>query len=304
MTYEYSIHGLTVQSQFEIAGLRSAPSPRGEADVSIELGKAPSELAGPVAFADGSQVSGQEILLNVQDVARYWMRDGRSIVVDRYPGARTNDVLIYLLGSGLAGILHQKGYFPLHASAFVRGDHCVGFMGDSGVGKSTLAALLSLRGFRLLSDDVLVTIPTADRQLLAMPSSVAVKLTPHSASLTGFKNHPECFDGSDQAKLRIEASERFAEQPARLAALYLLKWLNPASAPPEVERIQPFDALKVLRQNVYQPALIDAMGREGPFLTFASTVISRVRLSEFRRGRCLEAIQAQTDTLMQHALRD
>ena len=301
MTYQYSIHGLTVQSPFEIAGLRAAATGRGEADVRIELGAAPVELVQPVVIAEGYQASGDEILLNVRGVARYWMRAGRRLVVDRYPGAHLGDVLVYLLGSGLAGILHQRGYFPLHASAFVRDEECIGFMGDSGAGKSTLAAILSQRGFKLLSDDVLVTIPAEGEGLLAMPSSVALKLTPQSLPLAGIGKSAKSFDSSDRSKMRIDVQSRFADRPARLAALYRLHWLMPRAADPEIDRLAPFAALTILRQNVYQSSLIDAMRREAQFLAFAGKVVSEVELFEFRRGMCLDHVEAQVDFLLQHA---
>lgn len=298
MTYQYSIHGLSVQSPFEIAGLRPAPVRGRGADVEIELAAAPVELARPVRFAEDCQVAGEEILLDVRGVARYWMQSGRRLVVDRYPGSHTSDVLVYLLGSGLAGILHQRGYFPLHASAFVRGEECIGFMGDSGAGKSTLAALLANRGFKLLSDDVLVAIPAEDGSLMAMPSTTVLKLTPQSASSAGMSLQEEGFDSSDQAKLRIDASSKFAERPARLAALYRLRWLMPPSAPPEIAKVAPFEALTILRQNVYQSSLIEAMQREAQYLQFAGNLVSRVEVLEYRRGAHLQEMETQLDYLL------
>jgi hypothetical protein len=270
------------------------------ADVKIELRAAPAALDPPTTFAEDCQVGGEEILLNVRGVARYWMRSGRSLVVDRHPNSHMNDVLVYLLGSGLGAILHQRGHFPLHASAFVRGEECIGFMGESGAGKSTLAAMLSKRGFKLLSDDVLVTIPAQGRGLLAMPSSVALKLTTQSLPLAGFDTAVKSFDSSDRSKMRIGVESRFSDRPARLTALYRLQWLVPPTADPEIDRLAPFGALTVLRRNVYQSPLIDAMRREARFLAFASKVVSEVDLFEYRRGMSLDLVESQVDFLLHH----
>ena len=55
----------------------------------------------------------------------------------------------------MATLLHQRGYFPLHANSVVLGNGAVAaFSGPSGAGKSTMAALLDREGFRVLGDDL------------------------------------------------------------------------------------------------------------------------------------------------------
>lgn len=59
-----------------------------------------------------------------------------------------------LLGPALVLALALQGVFCLHASAVVAGDRLVAFLGESGRGKSTLAAYLA-RDWRRLADDML-----------------------------------------------------------------------------------------------------------------------------------------------------
>lgn len=63
-----------------------------------------------------------------------------------------------LAGPGLCLALATRGIACLHASAATAGDRVVVFLGESGVGKSTLARALSTKpGWRLVADDCLPT---------------------------------------------------------------------------------------------------------------------------------------------------
>ena len=60
------------------------------------------------------------------------------------------------------------------------GGSAVAFLGDSGFGKSTLAAALLRKGYPLLTDDVMV-LSFKGQDVLAHPSLARIKLTPESA---------------------------------------------------------------------------------------------------------------------------
>lgn len=61
-----------------------------------------------------------------------------------------------LAGPALVLALAMRGTWCLHASAVMYGGEAIAFLGESGQGKSTLAAFLSLSaGWRLVADDIL-----------------------------------------------------------------------------------------------------------------------------------------------------
>ncbi|NEX18412.1 MAG: hypothetical protein C1943_17865 [Halochromatium sp.] len=95
----------------------------------------------------------------IKDVARYRVQDGREILVDPLPDADPGDVRLWLLGTALGALLHQRGLLPLHVSALALSGGAYAFCGDSGAGKSTLAAALHRRGLALLTDDVGLAVP-------------------------------------------------------------------------------------------------------------------------------------------------
>ena len=106
--------------------------------------------------------------------------DGRRVLWRRLVAVPDEVLFTYLLGQVLSFCLLLRGLEPLHAAGVMVNGSAIAFLGDSGEGKSTLAAALVERGHRLLTDDVLVVQFDGSRAL-AHPSLARIKLTPESA---------------------------------------------------------------------------------------------------------------------------
>ncbi len=77
------------------------------------------------------------------------------------------DFPVYLSGPLLGFALRLRGSLCLHASVIDLGGYAIALMAPSGGGKSTTAAAFARRGFRVMSDDVLVLTPGAGGESLA-----------------------------------------------------------------------------------------------------------------------------------------
>ena len=71
-------------------------------------------------------------------------------------GATTEQVEAYFVGLVLPFLLQLRGKVGLHASAVALPEGVVGFLGNSGRGKSTMAMAFALAGYSLFSDDFLL----------------------------------------------------------------------------------------------------------------------------------------------------
>src|SRR2546425_5228639 len=79
-----------------------------------------------------------------------------SSVVDIEPAPRVapETMRLFRRGPVAAALLRVRGYVVLHASAVALDGGATCFLGASGWGKSTLAALLHTRGHAVIADDV------------------------------------------------------------------------------------------------------------------------------------------------------
>jgi hypothetical protein len=107
-------------------------------------------------------------------------KNGESITCHPFPQTETESFHVYLLGQALSFALVKRGFEPLHASAVEVGNQSIAFIGDCGLGKSTLAAAFLQAGHRLLTDDLLL-LQTRTRAIVAFPGPGRIKLFPKVA---------------------------------------------------------------------------------------------------------------------------
>jgi hypothetical protein len=102
-----------------------------------------------VADADGYRLTFRdsgEFLISGDFTSIRWIENG----------ARADLMPILFAGTVLAFYLTMRHQLVLHASAVARGEWALAFVGQSGRGKSTLAALAAVAGARVITDDVLL----------------------------------------------------------------------------------------------------------------------------------------------------
>lgn len=150
---DYTAYGLRLRSPIALPFTRLPEGLAGEPDVVIRFGATPAALPGARGKTRRWQATPGRFLLNIDDVARYYVADGRDIVIERRGGS-DHDLSVYFTGSVLASMLQQRGVATLHASAVQTNAGAVLFLGASGAGKSSLLAALVKRGYPMMADDV------------------------------------------------------------------------------------------------------------------------------------------------------
>ena len=153
--YKYFTFGLRIISDIELPQLLELEGDVSEPfDVEIKLGETPKELANPKNIGVTFQANENEFYLDLLNIGSYYVTNGHSIIVQKNPECDEKGLRVFLLGSCLGVILHQRMTFPLHASAIEHNGKAILFTATSGVGKSSTANSFRLKGYKMLTDDV------------------------------------------------------------------------------------------------------------------------------------------------------
>ena len=128
----FTCFGLTVGSELPLAPLDPLPPGGPGADVTVRRGPVPASLGAGETGGGWLRAAPGRVLLDVPAVGRILIRDGREIVVDAAAGVSDRTAGLWVLGSGLSALLHQRGLLVLHASAVAGPDGAAALLGRSG----------------------------------------------------------------------------------------------------------------------------------------------------------------------------
>lgn len=231
-----------------------------------------------------------ELLLCIPNVAAYLVEGGSRVTIEPFLPITAPDIRAFLLGTVLATLCFNRGMMPLHASGVATPRGALLMSGNSGLGKSTLAATLHrCHGFPLISDDMCALDFQNRETPVLWPAFPRLKLWKDSAqslqmSTAGAERTREEFD-----KFHIPVSAQdFHADPLPFAALILLnRSLLPTE--PQVTRLGGFAALQ-RRDMVHRWILGEALGH-GPLIFRGLTSLVRaVPVLELTRSDDLDAV--------------
>jgi hypothetical protein len=196
----YECSGLTVASEVPLSAPASMISDLAQADVTLVLG---DEVTPPFERPSADLVA--ELVMDdylcyticrVENgyVARLpWIADFvisddlKKVVCHPVSGGREGVISVIFPGTITAFLLAISGRCVLHGSAVDMGGHALAFVGVSGQGKSTMAAIFCAAGASLVTDDVLpleiAETQDAPGSILCLRSGHEIRLREKAASL-------------------------------------------------------------------------------------------------------------------------
>lgn len=245
--------------------------------IQIKTAVVPPVLPGATARGVLWQAAAGRFLLEVPEVARYLATDGRKITIEPVTQAKEEDVTRFLRMTPLAALLFQRGILAFHATAVANKAGAVLLAGDSGTGKSTLAAALLQRGWSLLSDELAVVDTEEQGRLVVLPTFPEIMLWPDAMAKLDIASG----NGADGARQALSMPTQFAAVPRPLRAIY---WLG-VSQESEIERsdvtgVQRFNAIGRL---TYKSHIADALFDRARYLRQTAAIAQAVPL--YRLGR-------------------
>ncbi len=263
---DHRAYGLTIRSALELPELLPASAP-GDPDLSITVGPAASvqwaTSGATVAAADDFVTApGGGFVMRVAGVAEYWVRRrGSEIEVSPAEGADPAAVRLYLLGSALGMALHQRGLLALHGATVLHPRGATLILGDSGHGKSTLAAALGQTGdAAILGDDVMALWPRPGGGARVWPGSGMLKLWSDAVEALG--GSPAALDAVGARLEKYFVPNRKAARDAPVAVYEVMVLEAIEDGPPSVVPLTGLAAIRAIAENTYRPEYVPLLGRE------------------------------------------
>ena len=288
MNYYYFVFGLNISSEFELpvllAGMADA-----KVDVTISIGKAPNTLENCQKKGVTYEIAPNEFLLSLKDIARFYVKNGDSIIIEKKDEKKDEDIQLFLLGSCLGAILHQRKILAMHASAIVHEGQAVLFTGISGVGKSTTANGLRLQGYKMLTDDV-CPVKIINGKPYALPGYPQSKLWEDTLERLGidYKKLNRIREGVNKRKVPIIDS--FVTEPIPIKAMYVLRPSNMEEV--ELTNMEDASKFQVIRDMTYRSYLLKDMGMQPYHFANGSVMANSIPIKLIIRPRvyCLPEV--------------
>lgn len=275
------LFGLTLSSELPLPGLVEAPTGT-SIDVTVRRGHL-----------------GAEADIVVPDVGSFDVRGGCEIIVDALHGVPERNVRLFLLGSAMGLLLHQRGLFPLHANAVVLDGRAIAVAGASGAGKSTLAAWFTRQGLQLVGDDVIVLRPS-EKGMVALPGPPRVRLWREALDTFGLGSEglePSYVDEDfDKWDLPVALSD-LASEELPLGGVYVLED-GPEIA---VRRLGGAAAVTVLYDHTYRGGYVEQLGSAAAHWRTVTSLAASIPVFRLERPRDLSQLDALGRAVLDHA---
>lgn len=254
--YIYRAYQLDIHADFPIPEFPPGDA-TSSADVLIRRGIVPCALEKATGKDEFYQPMASRFLLTLNDVARYLVQNGNEIIVEPAPNCLESDVRVFLLGSAIGALLHQRGVLVIHAGAFYTERGAVLLTGPSGIGKSTLLGELLRRGYKFLVDDVCGVLLDASGLPLVLPGYPRTRLWSDAA-----QELKQDISTMERTRPGIEKYERqlpeqYWDQPAPLHRIYLLNIHDRDEL--SLTAVPPMNAFSIVLQNTYRQHFLDGL---------------------------------------------
>jgi hypothetical protein len=289
----YQLGGITLVSEIVLPELppvqhfHAAPHP-----VHIRLAKVTGPKLEAVEVDPDCFATATHYFLRIRGIASYEVISGQQILVCPEPGALALDVRAYLLGTLFVVLCQQRGLLPLHASAVSTGQGITAFVARSGQGKSSLAAHLAQRGFRVVGDDICLIDTSVDPPVV-IPAAPWLKLWRDSLQILGKQADSLERVFSEDDKYRLPVDQTPVPEP-----IHRVVFVESAEgSSPALEEVTAIEAIPLLMNLTHQAYLLEATGQRQESFLRCSLLSSKARSYRLVRPWGLTHLQLTLDLL-------
>ncbi|MEE4196499.1 MAG: hypothetical protein V2I54_02545 [Bacteroidales bacterium] len=272
--YHYKAFGLHFISDFEIPELlASAEKP----DVEVRIGKTPGQLNRIIQKGVRYQAGKDEFLLETDGIARFYVKNGKEIVVEPFKSRVDREVRLFLLGSAFGALFIQRGLLPIHGSAIRFGPAVSVFTGLSGVGKSSIAAWFVRQGYQILADDISVI----NASLQVEPGFPNMKIWKDVLGKLGIAADTLSAIRPDIQKYKYTIDENFCTEPLPVNNIFIIQPKNtPGFEYEELTGVEKFNALK---NSTFRYRFVEGLQKQQEHFRGISQLLKQVKVYRVKR---------------------
>lgn len=219
--YHYRLYCLDILSDLEFMQLpKGSGTPENiETAITIIEGKMPKEY---IFDKRGYSLIREKDSYLSNYVCFLHIKDNNTIVYERKPSEHPEYLQNYILGWGMAMILHQRQRAVIHCSAVYDEKGAILISGRSGCGKSTMTSNLLENGFSFMADDT-SAILIQNLEAFATPCYPYRKLCRDVVAEKCLNEDELIYIDEDKDKFLVPYKETFTNTPKKIRALILLE---------------------------------------------------------------------------------
>lgn len=284
--FKYFGFGINIKSEVSLPEL--IPADFDTPDLEISYGLAPKHLKSePIVRRAFSLINKDEYLFEVRFVGKFYAREGNFILVEPFDGSDDKSIRLFLLGSVFAAIIYQRGWIPLHASAICKSEKLTIFAGNSGAGKSSLAASLSLRGYQLFTDDICILKKENNSKVAITGSATYPMLKLWEDTIVNLNSDKFISENKIRPHLPKYGQfffESYQTKQVLVDKIFILE-TSYSSSNVSIEKLSMIDAFKHLERMAYRPHFIYAVELRETYFTMLSALCSTITVWKVGRPR-------------------
>jgi hypothetical protein len=217
--YCYWAYGLGIHSEFPLFHLPVQAVNRNVVIVKERIKTSRTDGNAPYPYI---HLSDREAIFSIAKVGRFRVSGGYQIGVDPEPNAEQNLVQSFLVGNALALLLYQRERLVLHASVISINGQGIAFLGDSGAGKSSIAAAFLARGHKFLVDD-LASVDILAGAAWVDPGFPFIKLSDETKETLALTPEQLEFMGMVDDKASYRLNHLASKERVRLQQIYVVQ---------------------------------------------------------------------------------
>jgi len=242
-------------------------------------GETPAFLPDALRRTPTYEITRDAFLMRVPNGLVLHYARGQGVTASRPPHVPEREINLFRNGSVYGAIAWINGFVPLHASAVVHENGVHALSGQSGLGKSTLAAALGRRGMPLFADDVLVLDTSDPAEIICLPGHKQIKLWNDALKLAGAQ-HSE--------RVRAQIDKYYAVPPGGIHAgplplVHLTLLANRAREQASLTAVTGAERFTRFGVSLYRPEFCAAIVASNTAFAFMSRICGAVPMSLFDR---------------------